>query len=105
MPIVEEQLGLAKKPILTIYAGLLARYEQMDLLERLRDKIGRRDGIPNLRLLVPGDQQALMDGKVVPVLSPGQRARIPDRWVHNGHRGNGLLSLRNSEAESENRHV
>ena len=66
-----------------------ARYEQMGLLERLRDKIGRRDGIPGLWLLVPGDHQALMDGKAVPVLSPGQRVRIPESWIENGHRGNG----------------
>ena len=75
--------------MLLVYAGLLARYEQMDLLERLRDKIGRRDGIPGLWLLVPGDHQALMDGKAVPVLSPGQRARIPESWLENKHRANG----------------
>ena len=87
MPLVEEQLGLVKKPMLVIYAGLLARYEQMGLLERLRDKIGRRDGIPGLWLLVPGDHQALMDGKAIPVLSPGQRVRIPETWIANEHRG------------------
>jgi serine/threonine protein kinase len=89
MPIVEEQLSQAKKPMLVIYAGVLARYEQMSMLGRLREKIGRRDGIPSLWLLVPGDQQAIMDGKVVPLLSPGQRARVPDTWVHNEHRANG----------------
>ena len=65
---------MVNKPMLVIYAGLLARYEQMGMLDRLREKIGRRDGIPSLWLLVAGDQQALMDGKVVPALSPGQRA-------------------------------
>jgi hypothetical protein len=88
IPLVEEQLGAAKKPMLLVYAGLLARYEQMGLLERLRDRIGRRDGIPALWLLVPGDHHALMDGKVVPVLSPGQRARIPESWLENQHRAN-----------------
>ena len=75
--------------MLVVYAGLLARYEQMDLLERLRDKIGRRDGIPGLWLLVPGDHHALIDGKAVPVLSPGQRDRIPESWLENKHRANG----------------
>jgi len=89
IPLVEEQLSAAKKPILVIYADLLGRYDQMGLVERLRDKIGRRDGIPGLWLLVSGDHQALMDGKVVPVLSPGQRVRIPESWLENKHRGNG----------------
>ena len=89
MPLVEQELSSVRKPMLVVYAGLLARYEQMDLLERLRERIGRRDGIPGLWLLVPGDHQALMDGKAVPVLSPGQRARIPESWIRNEHRANG----------------
>ena len=89
MPLVEQELSSVRKPMLVVYAGLLARYEQMDLLERLRDKIGRRDGIPGLWLLVPGDHQALMDGKAVPLLGPGQRARIPESWLENKHRANG----------------
>ncbi len=92
IPLVEEQLISAKKPMLVIYAGLLARYEQMGLLERVREKVGRRGGIPGLWLLVPGDHQALMDGKVVPVLSPGQRARIPESWIENRHRGSAARS-------------
>ena len=89
MPLVEEQLSQADKTMLVVYAGLLARYNQMTLLERLRDKIGRRNGIPGLWLLIPGDQQAMMDGKAVPIISPGQRARIPESWLTNVHRGNG----------------
>ena len=89
VPIVEQQLASSTRHILLIYAGLLARYDQMALLERLRDKIGRRDGIPGLWLLIPGDHQALMDGKAVPVLSPGQRARIPESWLENRHRASG----------------
>lgn len=86
---VEARLGKAEKPLLLIYAGLLARYERMDLLERLRDKVGRRDGIPGLWLLIPGDHLAVMDGKAVPILSPGQRAKVPESWIDNDHRGNG----------------
>jgi len=89
MPIVEQHLASSTRHVLLIYAGLLARYDQMALLERLRDKIGRRDGIPGLWLLIPGDHQALMDGKAVPVLSPGQRARIPESWLENRHRAGG----------------
>jgi serine/threonine protein kinase len=90
MPQIEAQLSAVKKPALVIYAGLLARYDQMILLERLRDKIGRHDGIPGLWLLLAGDHQALLDGKPVPVLSPGQHARIPESWLENQHRANGI---------------
>jgi serine/threonine protein kinase len=89
MPLVEQELSSVRKPMLVVYAGLLARYDLMDLLERLRDKIGRRDGIAGLWLLVPGDHHALMDGKAVPVLGPGQRARIPESWLENQHRASG----------------
>jgi serine/threonine protein kinase len=86
---VEETITKVEKPVLLIYASLLARYERMDLLERLRDKVGRRGGIPSLWILIPGEYQAMMDGKAVPILSPGQRARVPVSWIDNKHRGNG----------------
>lgn len=86
IPLIEAQLSRADKTMLVIYSGLLARYDQMTLLERLRDKVGRRDGIPGVWLLLPGDQQAMMDGKAVPLISRGQRARIPDSWLQNVHR-------------------
>lgn len=81
MPIVEERIVAVRKPVLLIYANLIARYDRMDLLERLRDRVGRRDGLPGLWVLIPGDQQPFMDGKAVPVLSPGQRVRVPVSWV------------------------
>ena len=86
MPIIERQLSSSQKTLLVIYAGLLARYDRMDLLERLRDKVGRRDGIPGLWLLVPGDHQPLLDGIPIPLISPGQRARVPESWIENRHR-------------------
>ena len=89
MPLVEQQLSRADKTMLVVYAGLLARYDHMTLLERLRDKIGQRDGIPGLWLLIPSDQQAVIDGKAVPIISAGQRARIPESWLQNIHRANG----------------
>jgi hypothetical protein len=87
MPAVEERLLAAERTMLLIYPGLLARYDQMDLLSRLSQKVGRRDGIPGLWLLLPGDHQALIDGKAVPLLGPGQRAGIPESWLQNIHRG------------------
>jgi len=81
------QMTNDKKTILLVYTGLLARYDQMSFLERMRDKVGRRDGIPGLWILLPGQNQALMDGKAVPLLGPGQKANIPESWLHNVHRG------------------
>jgi serine/threonine protein kinase len=87
MPLVEAQLSALDKTMLVTYTGVLARYDRMDLLERLRDKVGHRNGIPGLWLLLPGQNQAVMDGKAVPILSPGQRANIPESWLQNVHRG------------------
>jgi serine/threonine protein kinase len=84
---VEAQLCASTTTMLVTYAGVLARYDRLDLLERLRDRVGQRDGLPGLWLLVPGQHQAMMDGKAVPLLSPGQRATIPESWLHNAHRG------------------
>jgi len=86
MPLVEKQLAAADRTMLMIYPGLLARYEQMSLLQRLRDQVGRRDGIPGLWLLVPDEQHATIDGKAIPMISPAQCSRIPLRWLKNEHR-------------------
>ena len=93
MPAVENQLMAADKTMLVIYSGLLARYDQMDLLSRLSQKVGRSDGIPGLWLLLPGDNVAMIDGKPVPLIGPGQRTRIPESWLENRHRSNGSDDL------------
>ena len=89
MPAVEQQLLAAEKTMLVVYSGLLARYDQMDMLSRLSQKVGRADGIPGLWLLLPGQNQAMIDGKPVPLIGPGQRTRIPESWLQNLHRASG----------------
>ena len=86
MSAVESQLFAAKRTMLVVYASVLARYDQMDMLSRLSQKVGRSDGIPGLWLLLPGDNQAMIDGKPVPLIGPGQRTRIPESWLQNLHR-------------------
>jgi hypothetical protein len=86
MPIVEKQLSSSGKTLLLIYPGLLARYDQMPMLERLREKVGRKDGVAGVWMLIPGDTQAMLDGKAIPIISPGQKTRIPDQWIRNEHR-------------------
>jgi len=86
MPVVEQRLLAACRTVLLIYPGLLARYGQMGLLERLRDDLGRVGGMPGLWVLVPDENRAMIhDGRgteqAVPVLSPGQRVRIPGQWL------------------------
>jgi len=89
VPKVEQELLRTDQTLLMVYPGLIARYDQMQLLDHLREKVGRRDGIPGAWLLLPGgDGQATINGKAVPVLGPGQRARIPESWLKNMHRGN-----------------
>lgn len=97
MPTVEKQLLNTDKTMLVVYPGLLARYDQMDLLSRLSQKVGRADGIPGLWLLLPGDKQAMIDGKPVPLIGPGQRTRIPESWLQNLHRANGPMEKNSHE--------
>ena len=85
MPKVEEQLSSAGSTVLLVYPGLLARYDRLDLLERLRDRVGRPGGPAGLWLLLPA-QQPLIDGKAVPLLSPAQRVYVPESWIENRHR-------------------
>ncbi|HEX7316678.1 MAG TPA: BREX system serine/threonine kinase PglW [Pyrinomonadaceae bacterium] len=90
LPFVEEELSRSEKTLLLMYPGLLARYDRLDLLERLRDKVGRAGStLHGLWVLLPGDGQSalpVLNGKSVPVISAGQWARIPDAWIENRHR-------------------
>jgi len=81
-----QQPAASGDSILMTYAGLLARYDQMTFLEKLRDEVTRGKNLKSCWLLIPGDQQAMMDGKAVPVIGPGQRAKIPESWLMNVHR-------------------
>jgi hypothetical protein len=85
LPKVEEQLCAAGSTVLMVHPGLLARYDNLDLLERLRDRVGRPGGPAGLWLLLPG-QQPLIDGKAVPLMSPAQRVSVPESWLKNCHR-------------------
>lgn len=90
IPIVERQLSQSDKTILLTYPGLLARYDRLDLMERLRDKVGTPGGaLHGLWVLLPSDEGIALptlNGKPVPVISSGQWARVPDAWIYNEHR-------------------
>lgn len=75
---------LAREP------GLLARYGQLGLIDRLRDRAGSQGtALSTLWLLVANDPQVdrpVIDGHPVPIIGTGQWARVPTAWVENRHR-------------------
>lgn len=86
---VEIHLLASDRPILLDHPGPLARYERIDLLTRLRDPVGRRGRCPAMLVLAAGDEQSdlpLIDGREVPLITSGQRARVSLTWVENQHR-------------------
>jgi serine/threonine protein kinase len=78
-----------KKPTLLVHAGLIARYDLMILLENLRDQIGHENYCPCFWVLVADDglnPRPILDHKVIPLISNGQRANISEPWMDNYHR-------------------
>jgi hypothetical protein len=73
---------------------MLARYDQLGLIERLRERVGRRtaSGAPEIHglwILVPTPDHTAMpvlDNRAIPVVTPGQWARISRAWLANLHR-------------------
>jgi serine/threonine protein kinase len=90
----ESELAAAERTVLLTHPGLLARYDQVGFLERLRDRVGRRPepgAVPlhGLWVLVPSDDAGtlpVLDGRAVPVIGPSQWARLTRTWVENAHR-------------------
>ena len=92
VPKVEAAIAGELKTVLMLFPGLLARYDQMDVLARVREKIGRPGGIAGLWMLIPADAQSalpVIDGKPVPVIGPAEWARVPEKWFTNAHRSDG----------------
>ncbi len=92
IPRVEEQIKAESGTVLLTDPGLLARYGRMDLISRLQDQVflhgGRPEGLFGLWMLIPSDDQNAgpsINGEAVPVITPGQWARIPDGWIHGLH--------------------
>jgi hypothetical protein len=89
MPAVEEALFAAAGPVLLVYPGLLAWYDQIQLLERLRDACVQGHAAPGFLVLVGSDAQhhlPVLDGKPVPVILVSEWARIAEAWLNYSHR-------------------
>ena len=89
IPALEHTLFAAAKPVLLVYPGLLARYDQMQLLEKLHDACIQRQNAPGFLVLIASDEQRTMpvlDGKPVPVILASEWARLLEAWLTNAHR-------------------
>jgi hypothetical protein len=88
--------NLAQRPehLLLVHPGLIARYGLMSILEKLREQVGHDAPCPGLWVLVATDGQndmPVLDRAVIPLITPGQRAKISEAWIDNVHRGRGRI--------------
>ena len=84
IPEVERRLAQADRPLLLSYPGLLARYEQLGVLQRLQQSAGRPGGPPAVLVLVAADGQhqlPMIDGQALPVISSNQWLPVPGAWI------------------------
>ena len=82
--------GDRKAHLLLVHPGLIARYDQMAVLETLRDRVGHDVPCPGLWVLVATDGQndmPMLDHAEIPLITPGQRAKVSESWIDNLHRG------------------
>ena len=84
LPALQAELAASPRHLLVTNLGLLARYDQLALVDTLREATGRPGGPPGLWLLIPADAQQskpVLDGKPIPVFTAAQWTRIPDLWL------------------------
>jgi len=89
-PRMEQELLSREEHLLLVHPGLIARYDMMSLLETLRDRVGHDAKCPGVWVLVPTDEQndmPFLDDAEIPLISPGQRAKVSEAWIDNLHRG------------------
>ena len=74
-----------------VHPGLIARYDQMAMLETLRDKVGHDVPCPGLWVLVATDGQhdmPMLDNAEIPLITRrGSGPGCRKQWVDNVHRG------------------
>ncbi len=89
-PKVASRLLQRRKHLLLVHPGLIARYDLMSILETLRDRAGHDAPCPGAWVLVATDGQSdmpLLDHAEIPIITPGQRAKVSESWIDNLHRG------------------
>jgi serine/threonine protein kinase len=89
-PKLTDKLAQRREHLLLVNPGLIARYDLMQILETLRDKVGHDSACPGLWVLVASDGQndmPILDHAEIPLITPGQRAKVSESWIDNLHRG------------------
>jgi hypothetical protein len=89
-PKIAARLADREEHLLLVHPGLIARYDLMPVLETLRDKVGHDARCPGLWVLVATDGQndlPVLDNCEIPLITPGQRAKVSEAWLENRHRG------------------
>jgi hypothetical protein len=89
-PKIAARLAQRREHLLMVHPGLIARYDLMPILESLRDKVGHDAPCPGLWILVAADGQSdmpILDHAEIPLITPGQRAKVSESWIDNVHRG------------------
>jgi serine/threonine protein kinase len=87
IPQATQRLLTDPRPLIIQHLGLLVRYGQIGLIQTLRDAaIGSQ--MPARLLMVPGDSQQapMLDGTVLPVITPADWIHVPKSWLANSHR-------------------
>ncbi len=106
-PKIEADLLNQNRHLLLVHPGLIARYDQMAILETLRDRTGHDVPCPGVWVLVATDEQSdmpLLDHAEIPLISPGQRAKVSEPWIVNEDRGRTTTGeVRNTEAQRKRR--
>jgi len=89
-PKITARLAQRREHLLLVNPGMIARYDLMAILETLRDKVGHDAPCPALWVLVATDGQnemPILDHAEIPLITPGQRAKVSESWIDNVHRG------------------
>lgn len=88
---IDARLASSDSTLLLTNPGLLVRYDEMPLIDRLRERVTQPGGgLKGAWILIPADEQAelpVLDGKPIPVLTPAQWVRVPEGWVEESGAG------------------
>lgn len=87
LPSVKEEILDHSGVLVAHNVGLLARYDRMDVVDDLRDRLTQATRPPALKgllIVVPGgdpNARPALDGEPIPVITPNQWGHIPSSWL------------------------